>query len=89
VGAALTGQRTLGPAEARVAGGGGIALLALAIVALLWPRLVAVPFAALALWLGATLLLRGLRLKRQHRADRRSAPGAVRPRREAARPGAS
>ena len=77
VGAALTGQRTLGPAEARVAAGGGLALVVVGVVAALWPRAVAVPACALALWLGLTLLLRALRLARLHGAEtRRAQPGA-------------
>jgi cardiolipin synthase len=78
VGAALTGQRTLGPAEARVALGGGIVVVALAVAALLWPRLVTVPLAALGLWLGAALLLRAWRLARPRRyaeTDGAPAPG--------------
>jgi cardiolipin synthase A/B len=71
VGAALTGQRTLGPAEARVAAGGGAALVVLAVVATLWPRLVAVPVGILTLWLGFALLIRAVRLSRAHRARRR------------------
>jgi cardiolipin synthase len=77
VGAALTGQRTLGPAEARIAAGGGIALVVFGVVAALWPRVVAVPACAFALWLGLTLLLRALRLARIHRAETREARGRV------------
>jgi cardiolipin synthase len=69
VGAALTGERTLGPAEARVAAGGGIVLVVLAAVAALWPRVIAVPAAAVALWLGAALLLRAAGLARAERAS--------------------
>ena len=67
VGAALTGQRTLGPAEARVATIGGLVVVALAVAALLWPRLVTFPLAALGLWLGAALLLHAARLARSAR----------------------
>jgi cardiolipin synthase len=68
LGAALTGQRTLGPAEARVAAAGGLALALLAVAALLWPRLLTVPAAFVALWLGITLVVRALRLTRRARA---------------------
>jgi cardiolipin synthase len=68
VGAALTGQRALGPAEARVAAGGGVVVVALAIAALFWPRLVTAPLAALGLWLGAALLLHAWRLARSSRS---------------------
>jgi cardiolipin synthase A/B len=64
VGAALTGQRTLGPAEARVAAMGGLVVVALGVAALLWPHLVTVPLGALGLWLGAALLLHAARLAR-------------------------
>jgi cardiolipin synthase len=70
VGAALTGQRTLGSAEARVAAMGGLVVVALAAAALLWPRLVTVPLAALGLWLGSALLLHAARLARRARAAR-------------------
>jgi cardiolipin synthase len=64
IGAAVTNHRLLGPAEARLLGGAGVALLVLAILAALWPRLVAAPLAALSAWLAAALLLRAWRLWR-------------------------
>jgi len=67
IGAAFTAQRTLGPAEAHLAGRTGAILLVLAAVAAVLPRLVAFPLAAVALWLGAALLLKAYRL-RKHRA---------------------
>ncbi len=74
VGAALTGQRTLGPAEARVALGGGIVVVTLAVAALIWPPLVSVPVAALGLWLGAALILHAWRLARSSRGQRPGGP---------------
>ncbi len=65
VGAALTGQRMLGPAEARVALGGGLALIVLSVLAFVWPRLAMLPVAALGLWLGLALILRAWRLTRR------------------------
>jgi cardiolipin synthase len=65
VGAAMTGRRMLGPAEARIMGAAGIVLLLLGVVALLWPRAVAVPLAALAIWLAASLLFRAWALRRE------------------------
>ncbi len=62
VGAALTGKRALGPAEARVAGGAGVLLVVAAVAVVLWPWLLAIPAATLAWWLGAGLLVRALRL---------------------------
>ena len=68
VGAAMTGRRVLGPAEARIMGAAGLALLFLGLLALLWPRAVAVPLAVLALWLAGSLLVRAWAL-RGERAD--------------------
>jgi cardiolipin synthase len=65
VGAAMTGRRVLGPAEARIMGAAGAALLILAAVALLWPRALALPVAALAIWLAVSLLFRAWTLRRE------------------------
>jgi cardiolipin synthase len=65
VGAAMTGRRVLGPAEARIMGTAGGALLLLGVVALLWPRVVAVPLAVLAIWLAGSLLFRAFILHRE------------------------
>jgi cardiolipin synthase len=65
VGAAMTGRRVLGPAEARIMGAAGVALLLLGVVALLWPRAVAVPLAVLAIWLAGSLLFRAFVLHRE------------------------
>lgn len=58
VGAAMTARRVLGPAEARIMAMAGIALLVLALLAAFWPRVIAVPLAAIAMWLAVTLLVR-------------------------------
>ena len=63
VSAALTNHRALGPAEARVMAAAAAVLLALAAIAVLVPRLLTVPVAILALWVGATLLVRAWRLR--------------------------
>jgi cardiolipin synthase len=62
IGAAVTNHRLLGPAEARILGIAGAALVLLAVLAALWPRLIAVPLAALSTWVGAALLIRAWRL---------------------------
>jgi cardiolipin synthase len=62
VGAALTDRRLLGPAEAQVMGVAGVWLLLTAVVAALWPALVAYPIAAIAGWLAVGLLVRARRL---------------------------
>jgi cardiolipin synthase len=75
VGAAMTGRRVLGPAEARIMGTAGVALLALGVVALLWPRTVTVPLAVLAIWLAASLLLRAWALRRERTEEPRDTDG--------------
>jgi cardiolipin synthase A/B len=74
VGAAVTGRRALGPAEARLLGGAGVALVVLALLGLVWPRLIAVPGAVIALWVALGLLLhaRTLHRERTGRAKRES-----------------
>ena len=61
----MTARRVLGPAEARIMAMAGIALLALALLAAFWPRLIAVPVAAIAMWLAVTLLVRAWSLHRE------------------------
>ena len=63
-GAAITNHRALGPAEARLTAFAGLALLLLAVLALLWPRLVVVPSAAIGIWIAVALLVRAWRLWR-------------------------
>jgi cardiolipin synthase len=69
VGAAIADRRVLGPAEARLLGTIGIVLLVFSFVAVLWPRLVVVPFAIVSIWVALALLVRGWRLRRRHRVD--------------------
>jgi cardiolipin synthase A/B len=61
LGAALAARRVHGPAERRLLKQGGVLLLALAAVALLWPRILAWPLGLLFLWLAVALLLRARR----------------------------
>ncbi len=67
VGAALGGYRVLGAAEAKLLFGGGIALLVLAALVVLLPWVFIVPAAVLAAWLGVTLIIDGVRLRRGRR----------------------
>lgn len=69
VGAAMTDRRLLGPAEGGVLLTSGFVLAAFGVVALLWPRWLALPLAVLALYFGITLLGRAVGL---YRAERRS-----------------
>ena len=68
VGAAITDRRVLAPVEGRILAGVGSALVAIAVASVLWPRLVALPLAVVALWLGGTLLAKAYALHRQRRA---------------------
>lgn len=68
LGAAIT-SRVLGPAEARLMAKAAAALLALAPLAVVWPRLVAWPLAAAAVWLGIALLLGAVRSRRRRAAS--------------------
>ena len=63
IGAAVAGRRTLGPAEAVLAGRAGVLLLVLAGITLVWPFLTAVPVAVLAAWIGLSLLTKAWRLR--------------------------
>jgi cardiolipin synthase len=63
IGAAVAGRRTLGSAEAALAGRGGVLLILLAAVTLVWPLVTAIPAAALSAWLGLALLVRAWRLR--------------------------
>jgi len=45
---------------------GGLLLLALALLAILYPWVLTVPLAILATWVAATLLIRALRLRAGH-----------------------
>ena len=63
VGAAIINRRALGPAEAKVMAIGGVILLALSLLAIVFPLAVTLPLAGLGLWIAATLLIRALRLR--------------------------
>jgi cardiolipin synthase A/B len=60
VGAAITNRRVLGRTESTPLLIAGALLLLSALIGLVWPRLVAWPFAALTLWVGASLVARYL-----------------------------
>jgi cardiolipin synthase len=65
VGAAVTGRRALGPAEARIMAASGGLLVMLSAVGLVWPHAVAVPVVLLMLWLALAALLRARALRRR------------------------
>jgi cardiolipin synthase len=64
VSAALGGHRVLGPAEANLLIAGGLALLAVATIALVFSWMLVVPLAIAAAWLGVTLIINGVKLRR-------------------------
>lgn len=61
IGSALTARHVTGPAERRLLISGGSLLAVVAVLAGLWPRLVAWPLGVFSLWLGLALLLRAIR----------------------------
>lgn len=61
--AAISNRRALGPAEAKVMFSAAVILLALAILAVIWPEWVAVPFAILSGWVAISLLIRAYKLR--------------------------
>lgn len=67
VGAAMANRRLLGPAEAGLLFASGSVLLCLALLGAMWPALLALPFAAVAAYVGLALLWRGHRLRVQVR----------------------
>jgi cardiolipin synthase len=69
VGAAITNRRALGPAEARVMGSSGLLLLALSIVAVLWPRTISVPLAVIGVWVAISLFIRAFHLHREGKRE--------------------
>jgi cardiolipin synthase A/B len=71
VSAAVTNRRVLEPIEGHIALSAGAVLMLLAILAVLFPRLLAYPLAAIAAWLAATLFSRGLALLRERNRRRR------------------
>lgn len=74
IGATFMDQRVLGPVEAQLAIGAGLALCALALLFAVFPRALAYPLVAVGAWAGIALLYRGHRWWREHGRgeDRRS-----------------
>jgi cardiolipin synthase A/B len=68
VGAALTEQRVLEPAEARLLALVGAALLGVAAAASFWPLLIAAPLCVILVWIALALLARAYSLRRARRA---------------------
>jgi cardiolipin synthase len=69
VGAAMTNHRMLGPAEGRLLTTSGVLMAAVAAVAVVFPRVIAFPLAAIGLWQGLALVWRGFHVRRQPRTS--------------------
>jgi len=67
VSAAMTNHRILGPAEGGVLLVSGVVLLALAVLGALWPPLLALPIALVALYTGLALVWRAIRVRTRRR----------------------
>ena len=76
LGAAITGRRVLDAAESGLLAKMGAVILALSIVASVWPHFVAWPAAILGFWLGIAWLIKAFALRRHARAARQSAKDA-------------
>ncbi|TAN05762.1 MAG: cardiolipin synthase B [Rhodanobacteraceae bacterium] len=74
LGAALGNRRILSDAETRPLLGGAALLLAIAALAAWWPRALAWPLAALALWVAVSLAARWLRMRWHHHRVTQPAP---------------
>jgi len=72
VGAAITNRRALGPAEARIMGSAGLLLLAASFVAVMWPRVISLPLAAIGLWVAVSAFIRAFHLRREGKKEERS-----------------
>jgi cardiolipin synthase len=72
--AMLTDHRVLGLAEARAAAVLGVVCLAIGVIALLWPPVLAIPFGVLIAWIGGAMLLKAhnLRKEREERGVQRT-----------------
>jgi cardiolipin synthase len=68
----MTSRRTLGHAEAELMIGVGLGLLLLCAVAVVWPRIVAFPLAAIGAWLAVSLFVTAYRLKRIVKKERQA-----------------
>jgi cardiolipin synthase len=79
VSAAVTNRRVLEPIEGHIALAAGAALAGLAVLAVVFPRGLAYPFAVITAWLAAALVFRGFALLFERNRRRRSQDRARRP----------
>ncbi|MGE0126592.1 MAG: phosphatidylserine/phosphatidylglycerophosphate/cardiolipin synthase family protein [Blastocatellales bacterium] len=71
VSAAITNRRVLGPAEARIMGSAGLLLMAASSLAVIWPRTIAWPLAAIGVWIAISLFIRAFYLRREGKREER------------------
>src|SRR5215510_9773656 len=71
VGAAVAGQRTLEPVESRITLVVAVLLLIAGILVAVFPRFIAYPTAALAIWIAGALFYRSYRLRRGAKVNQR------------------
>ncbi len=69
VGAALTDQRVLAPTESRLVAIVGAFVLGLAVAAVIWPLIAAIPLAILLAWIALALFVKALALRRERRVS--------------------
>ena len=67
----MTAGRSLASTEAKGIAQIGAVLLVLAAVAVIFPRLLAIPFAVVLTWMGVSLLARAWRLRRTKQGQKR------------------
>src|SRR6266508_380623 len=72
VGAAIANRRALGPAEARIMGSAGLLVVAASVVAVMWPRVISLPLAAIGLWVAVSAFVRAFHLRREGKKEERS-----------------
>ncbi len=79
VGAALTNRREMEPIEIRLLVWTALGLLVLAVLFVLFPRVLAYPAGVILLWIAGALFYRGLRLRKRRQQEKASASAASSP----------
>lgn len=82
VSAAVTDRRVLAAADSRAVAVAGAILVAVALVTILWPLVLAIPFALLAVWFGGAMLLQSFRLRKHSPTTKMTQPAQIRTRTE-------
>ena len=76
VSAAITNRRVLGPAEARIMASAGLTLLAAAVIAVMWPRVISLPLALISAWVAVSAFIRAFHLRREGSREERNLKSA-------------